>query len=142
MKPKFCFLSPQAYMQKGFKEMEAEMDLIVEEPKNWTTDIEKAVEHCKKEGAKSAGGFAQKDAYNHILINRGLGNTAPSNLAFLYCMNKYLMRTLESSPKYFDWVDPINETNEQVADKIKEWPFMLKNTSLSLGRGIFKIDNK
>ena len=60
-------------------------------------------------------------------------------MAFLYCMNKYLMRKLESNPLWFDWVDPRKETDDQIIAKIKEWPFMLKNTSLSLGRGIFRI---
>ena len=60
-------------------------------------------------------------------------------IAFLYCMNKYLMRKLESNPLWFDWVDPRKETDDQIIAKIKEWPFMLKNTSLSLGRGIFRI---
>ena len=60
-------------------------------------------------------------------------------MAFLYCMNKYLMRKLESFPLWFDWVDPAKETDDQIIAKIKEWPFMLKNTSLSLGRGIFRI---
>ncbi|MGB1027774.1 MAG: ATP-grasp domain-containing protein, partial [Rhodospirillaceae bacterium] len=65
-----------------------------------------------------------------------------SRRAFVYCMNKYLMRTLEDNPFYFDSVDPMNETDEEIIAKIKEWPFMLKNTSLSLGRGIFKIESE
>ena len=36
------------------------------------------------------------------------------------------------------------ETDEQIAAKIppNEWPIMLKNTSLSLGRGVFRVKNK
>ena len=51
------------------------------------------------------------------------------------------MRSLESHPFWFDFVDPGKESEEQIVAKIKEWPFMLKNTSLSLGRGIFKTDS-
>ena len=52
------------------------------------------------------------------------------------------MRTLEEEAFYYDSVDPISETDEEIVRKIKEWPFMLKNPSLSLGRGIFKIKNE
>lgn len=141
-KPKFGFLSPQPYMKDALEEMKSFADITVLDPKNWESDIAKSIAQCKSENIQSVGGFAQKDAFSHILINEGLGQKAPSRLAFLYCMNKYLMRTLESNPNYFDWVDPLTETNQEIADKIKEWPFMLKNTSLSLGRGVFKIDSK
>ncbi len=140
-KEKFGILSPQPYFKKAIEEMQETMEIVTVQPKGWAPEeVAETVKFCKDNGIKSVGGFAQKDAFNHILINRGLGHKAPDNLAFLYCMNKYLMRTLETDAKYFDWVDPLTETNEEIIAKIKEWPFMLKNTSLSLGRGIFKIE--
>jgi hypothetical protein len=139
---KYGFLSPQEYMSAAISEMKQKNDIHIVNPLNWDESIDECVTYCKENNIESVGGYAQKDAYNHILINRGLGNIAPSNLSFLYCMNKYLMRSLESDPLYFDWVDPLNETNDEIAEKIREWPFMLKNTSLSLGRGIFKISNR
>ncbi|MDP0589312.1 MAG: ATP-grasp domain-containing protein [Candidatus Endonucleobacter bathymodioli] len=140
---KFGFLSPQPYMEKALVGIKKLSDIVVLEPKGWDdSQIDEVVAICKKEGVSAVAGFAQKDAFNHILINEKLGNKVPSKMAFLYCMNKYLMRTLEKDSNYYDWVDPSIETNEQIVDKIKEWPFMLKNTSLSLGRGVFKIETK
>lgn len=142
-KPVYGFLSPQPYMQKSIDDMKTRIGLEVIEAKTWEDqEIDKIVEFCKSKNVRSVGGFAQKDAFHHILINEKLGNAVPGRLAFLYCMNKYLMRTLESNPFYFDSVDPVNETDEEIIAKIKEWPFMLKNTSLSLGRGIFKIKDE
>ncbi|MCV6545889.1 MAG: ATP-grasp domain-containing protein [Cohaesibacter sp.] len=140
-KPSYGFLSPQPYMQSAIDEMSARIDVKVMEAKTWQADeIAAHVADCKDKGIRSVGGFAQKDAFHHILINEGLGNAAPSRLSFLYCMNKYLMRTLETDPFYFDYVDPLKESDDEIIAKITEWPFMLKNTSLSLGRGIFKIE--
>lgn len=139
----YGFLNPQPYMKRAIADMEKNMNVEVLEPKTWDKkEIDSIVSTCKEKGIKSVGGFAQKDAFHHILINEKLGNVAPSRLAFFYCMNKYLMRTLETNPFYFDAIDPLNETDDEIISKIKEWPFMLKNTSLSLGRGIFKINNE
>lgn len=140
-KPSYGFLSPQPYMKDAIEEMSTRADIHVMEAETWAADeIARHVDSCRAAGIRSVGGFAQKDAFHHILINEGLGNKAPSRLSFLYCMNKYLMRTLESDPFYFDYVDPLNETDDEIIAKIPHWPFMLKNTSLSLGRGIFKIE--
>jgi hypothetical protein len=55
-------------------------------------------------------------------------------------MNKYLQRTIETNGFWFTDIDPEKNTNEELVAKIpdNEWPFMLKNTSLSLGRGVFR----
>ena len=55
-------------------------------------------------------------------------------------MNKYMQRTIEPGAFWFVDLDPENETDEQMIAKIpkEEWPFMLKNTSLSLGRGVYR----
>lgn len=143
-KPAYGFLSPQPYMDRAIDEMNERIAVEVIEAKTWEKDeIDAIATLCRDKGIRSVGGFAQKDAFHHILINEALGNKAPSRLSFLYCMNKYLMRTLDKEGDlYFDYVDPLNETDEEIIAKIKEWPFMLKNTSLSLGRGIFKIKNE
>ena len=41
-------------------------------------------------------------------------------------------------------VTPETETNEEIAAKVpaNEWPIMLKNTSLSLGKGVFRVKTK
>ena len=142
-KSSYGFLSPQPYMKSAIENMNERINVEVIEAKTWENqEIDNIVATCKEKGIKSVGGFAQKDAFHHILINAKLGNVTPGRTAFLYCMNKYLMRTLEENPFFFDSVDPLNETDEQIISKIKEWPFMLKNTSLSLGRGIYKINNE
>lgn len=142
-KNKFGFLSPQPYMEIALKGIKKLSDVVVIDPQGWDShQVDEMVAKCKEQGVSAVAGFAQKDAFSHILINERLGNNVPSKMAFLYCMNKYLMRTLERNANYYDWVDPDIETNEQIVNKIKEWPFMLKNTSLSLGKGIFKVETK
>ena len=134
------FLGPQAYMKRALEDMKKRFNVEEVNIKGWEPeDIKNAIEYCRSKGIKVVGGFAQKDALHHILVNEGLGNKSISRVAFLYCMNKYLMRKVESSPKWFDYVDPDIESDDEIINKIKEWPFMLKNTSLSLGRGIFRI---
>merc|ERR1712054_522344 len=86
----------------------------------------------------------------HSIINRELGHTSISSLAYLIAMNKYMQRVLEEEAKpvkgtfFFAPVTPEVESNEEIAAKIPEgeWPIMLKNTSLSLGRGVFRVKNK
>lgn len=141
-KRNFGFLSPQPYMNKAIQEMQEKYHVHTIQAETWQKEeIQKIKEFCQENKIEAVAGYAQKDAFHHILINEALGNKVPSRLAFFYCMNKYLMRTLESDPFFFAPVDPINETDEEIIAKIpdNEWPFMLKNTSLSLGRGIFKI---
>lgn len=139
-KPAVGFLNPQPYMARAIDDMRQSLDVQVLSPETWEEgEIAQIAEHCMQAGIKAVAGFAQKDAFHHILINECLGNAVPSRLSFLYCMNKYLMRTLEENGFWFDAIDPLRETDEEIIDKIAEWPFMLKNTSLSLGRGIFKI---
>lgn len=137
------FLGPQPYMKRAIDDMNQRLVVHELNPDTWeNAEMDAVAQICRDKNMSSVAGFAQKDAFHHILINERLGNTVPSRLAFLYCMNKYLMRTLETNPFWFDYVDPMNETDEEIIAKIAEWPFMLKNTSLSLGRGIFKIKDE
>lgn len=141
-KRNFGFLSPQPYMDKAIKGMQENFSIHTVNAKTWEdAEIAEIKAFCKENSIEAVAGYAQKDAFHHILINEALGNKVPTRLAFFYCMNKYLMRTLESDPFFFVPVDPLNETDDEIIAKIpdEEWPFMLKNTSLSLGRGIFKI---
>jgi len=136
------FLSPQPYMTLAMEKMSENYDVHVLEPHTWDDEeMDDIAAHCRQNSIVAVGGFAQKDAFHHILINERLGNPVPSRLAFFYCMNKYLMRTLEPDPFFFAPVDPLNESDDQIAAKFKEWPAMLKNTSLSLGKGIYKISS-
>jgi len=138
------FLSPRDYMKRALemmKDVYSEVHAINVD--GWE---EKTIENTKKEltdkNIKVVAGYSQKDAFHHILFNEFLGYPVPSRKAFLYCMNKYLMRTIEKDAFWYDFVDPINEDFATICAKIKEYPFMLKNTSLSLGRGIFSISDE
>ncbi|PIF03097.1 MAG: hypothetical protein CR979_00170 [Propionibacterium sp.] len=134
------FLGPQPYMDAALEDLRKTYDVHVLNPKGWSDEeISAVVEDCKEKGIEVVAGYAQKDAFHHILINEGLGNPVMRRKAFVYCMNKYLMRTLESKPFWFIPIDPIAETDDEIIAEVTEWPFMLKNTSLSLGRGIYKI---
>ena len=141
-KPTVAILGPQPYMALALEELRKEFDLHIINPESWEeAELDRLEAECRSHGIEAVGGFAQKDAFHHVLINERLGNVVPSRLSFLYCMNKYLMRTLEAKPFWFCAVSPMEESDREIIDKIAEWPFFLKNTSLSLGRGIFKIDN-
>lgn len=139
-KPAVGFLGPQPYMAQAIADMRTRLDVHELNPMGWTTEeMDAMAQQCRDLGIEAVAGFAQKDAFHHILLNERLGNVTTSRPAFLYCMNKYLMRTLESNPFWFTAIDPVRQSDEEIIDSIAEWPFMLKNTSLSLGRGIFKI---
>lgn len=140
--PRFGIINPQPYMAQALGELGQHCGVHEIEARTWhPAELEAIAADCRERGIRSVGGFAQKDAFHHILINEQLGNPVPSRLAFFYCMNKYLMRTLERNPFFFTHVDPLTESDDEIIARIPddEWPFMLKNTSLSLGRGIFKI---
>ncbi|MBK1728539.1 ATP-grasp domain-containing protein [Halorhodospira halophila] len=139
---KFGVINPQPYMEPALAELEQHFGVERIYPKGWgAREIEATARHCHEQGVVAVAGFAQKDAFHHLLINERLGNPVPSRVAFFYCMNKYLMRTLERDPFFYAPVDPLQESDDQIAARVPahEWPFMLKNTSLSLGRGIFRI---
>ena len=134
------FLGPQPYMQPAIDDMRTRLTVHELWPNGWgEEEIDRVVAQCRDRGVTAVAGFAQKDAFQHILINERLGNVTISRLAFLYCMNKYLMRTLEANPFWYIAIDPMAESDDEIIERIAEWPFMLKNTSLSLGRGIYKI---
>ncbi len=142
LKPKIGFLGPQEYMKEVIEDMKETYDVIELNPKGWDeNEIEKTVQEVNEKGLEVVVGFGQEDALHHILINARLGNVTISKAALLHCMNKYLMRTCETSPFWFDHIDPDNETDEDIEAKIKEWPFIIKGVSMSGGKGIFKIDS-
>ncbi len=137
------FLGPQPYMAAALDELREKYDVHVLNPSGWSDEEMDAVAaECREKGIEVVAGYAQKDAFHHILINERLGNPVMRRKAFVYCMNKYLMRTQEANPFWFIPIDPIAETDEEIIAKVDEWPFMLKNTSLSLGRGIYKIKDE
>ncbi|MCG5540015.1 MULTISPECIES: ATP-grasp domain-containing protein [unclassified Halorhodospira] len=141
---KFGVINPQPYMEPALAELEQEHEAVRLYPEHWSEgEISSTARFCREQGVVAVAGFAQKDAFHHLLINERLGNPVPSRVAFFYCMNKYLMRTLERDAFFYAPVDPLQESDEEIAARIPahEWPFMLKNTSLSLGRGIFRIAN-
>jgi len=144
MAPKLGLLPPQAYMASELEKLYKEYDVtqIPAEEGNWSEEhVNSLVEFCKKNEIPSVVGFAQKDAWHHALINAGLGNVTIAPHAYLVAMNKYMQRTIEEKPFWFQPIDPNAESNDEMWDKIpkEEIPFMLKNTSLSLGRGVFCI---
>ncbi len=143
-KPAFGFINPQPYMADAIERLNEHLAIHAIHPLGWyPAEMSALADDCRARGIRAVGGFAQKDAFQHLLINEQLGNMVPSRLAFFYCMNKYLMRTLEQRPFFFAPVDPMHESDDAIIARIpdEEWPFMLKNTSLSLGRGIFKISD-
>lgn len=145
-KLKIGLLPYQAYMESELATLSNTFDIfhIGIEENNWSEEeVAKWVEQVRAANAPAVVGFAQKDAYHHVLLNRALGNTTISYHAYLIAMNKYMQRTIEQTPFWFVPINPLEETNEEIAAKIpaEEWPFMLKNTSLSLGRGVFKCAN-
>jgi hypothetical protein len=143
-KPPFGLINPQPYMAPAIERLNERFSIHAIHPVGWhRAEINALAEDCRARGIRAVGGFAQKDAFHHLLINEQLGNAVPWRIAFFYCMNKYLMRTLEQQPFFFAPVDPMLESDDEILARIPdhEWPFMLKNTSLSLGRGIFKISD-
>lgn len=136
-------LNPQPYMSKYIEQLRARYDIHILNPDETDSSkplIASLAEECKKENLPCVVGLAQKDSWQHALINRELGHTSISSLAYLVAMNKYMQRTIEEKPFWFAAVTPETETNEEILAKIpdSEWPCMLKNTSLSLGRGVFR----
>lgn len=145
-KPRLGLLPPQAYMKEELDKLYKEYDVKIIDiaEGDWTqASIDKAVQFCKDNNLPCVVGFAQKDSWHHPLINKGLGNVSIKPTAYLIAMNKYMQRTIEKDSFFFTAIDPEKYTNEELIKKIPEteWPFMLKNTSLSLGRGVFRIKN-
>merc|ERR1719352_1135293 len=161
-KAKLGLLNPQKYMTKYLKELESKYDLtyltdiddgskgpgsIIDSSK---PSIAKVLAQCKDAGLPCVVGLAQKDSWQHSILNREMGHVSISSLAYLIAMNKYMQRVLEEEAKtekgkfFFAPVTPETETNEQIAAKVpkNEWPIMLKNTSLSLGKGVFRVKTK
>jgi len=145
--PKLGLLPPQAYMSSELDKLYKKYDVSVlpAEEGNWTEEhVETLVKFCKDKEIPAVVGLAQKDAWHHALVNSGLGNTTISASAYLVAMNKYMQRTIEQKPFWFTPIDPESESIDDMWNKIpkEEIPFMLKNTSLSLGRGVFCIKSR
>lgn len=142
--PKLGLLPPQAYMKTELDKLYKQYDVTIVPAKenDWSEEhIAELVKFCKDKKLPAVVGFAQKDAWFHALINTGLGNVSIGPHAYLIAMNKYMQRTIEKKPFFFAPIEPDTKTNEELIAMIPEdeWPFMLKNTSLSLGRGVFMI---
>merc|ERR1719183_1469846 len=112
--------------------------------------ISRVLTQARKAGLPCVVGLSQKDSWQHSILNREMGHVSISSMAYLVAMNKYMQRVLEEQAKpkkgtfFFAPVTPETESNEEIAAKVpdNEWPCMLKNTSLSLGRGVFRVKNK
>jgi len=142
---KLGILTPQAYMAAELKKLTTEYDIVPVAPDegDWSEDtIKYWAKYLEERDVPAVVGFAQRDAWHHALINMALGNVSISSLAFLVAMNKFMQRAISPDKDFwFAPVDPdVEEDNDALIAKIPEteWPFMLKNTSLSLGRGVFK----
>ena len=144
-KPRIGLINPQPYMSKYLEEIKQTWDIVLitpDEGDHSPATMKKWAQFCRDNGLKHVVGLAQKDSWSHCLINRELGNTSISALAYLIAMNKFMQRTIEPHPFWFEACDPMAEADDVLAAKVtnaKEWPCMLKNTSLSLGRGVFRI---
>merc|ERR1719313_1000733 len=157
--PKLGLLNPQKYMMTYLEELKEKYDMtyltdiddgsrgagsIIDSSR---PSIDKILGQCKDAGLPCVVGLAQKDSWQHSILNREMGHVSISSLAYLIAMNKYMQRVLEEEAKtekgtfFFAPVTPETETNEQIAAKVpkNEWPIMLKNTSLSLGKGVFRV---
>jgi len=76
------FLNPQPYMDRAIDDMRENFDVHVLFPETWDADeINAIAAQCRDANIQAVAGFAQKDAFHHILINEALGNTVPSRLA-------------------------------------------------------------
>jgi hypothetical protein len=161
-KPKLGLLNPQPYMMKYLDRLQESYDITYltdiddgsKGPGSHIDSSEQSIQRilktCKSEELPVVVGLAQKDSWQHSILNRKLGHVSISSLAYLIAMNKYMQRVIEEESKekkgtfFFAPVTPETESNEQIAAKIpdNEWPIMLKNTSLSLGRGVFRVKTK
>ncbi|CAD7944594.1 unnamed protein product [Amoebophrya sp. A25] len=136
-------LNPQPYMAKYIEQLRHRYNITILNPDETDSSketIAALAAECKEKDIPSIVGLAQKDSWQHALINREMGHVSISSLAYLVAMNKFMQRTIEAKPFFFAPVTPETETNDEIVAKIpeNEWPCMLKNTSLSLGRGVFR----
>jgi len=73
-KPTVGFLGPQPYMQAAIESLRQRFDVHLLNPKTWDDEeIDQVVAYCQQQGIEAVGGFAQKDAFHHLLINEKLG---------------------------------------------------------------------
>merc|ERR1719484_288324 len=146
-KPKIGLLNPQKYMAKYLKEIEKKYDITyltdiddgTKGPGSIIDSSQEAIDRIlgqvQQAGLPAVVGLAQKDSWQHSILNRSLGHASISSLAYLIAMNKYMQRVLEEEAKpvkgtfFFAPVTPEVETDEQIAAKIppNEWPIMVKN---------------
>eukprot|EP01052_Picozoa_sp_SAG31_P018760 SAG31_NODE_1342_length_8700_cov_12.667829_7_plen_513_part_00 len=150
---KVGLLNPQQYMTKYIRELREppfsyDIDIIeCDETDASEEHIAQLAKRAQDNGVPAVVGLAQKDSWQHSLINRKMGSKSISSLAYLVAMNKYMQRVIEQKTDYMQSreffmcpVTPETETDEEILAKIpdNEWPIMLKNTSLSLGNGVFR----
>ncbi|CAE7027425.1 unnamed protein product [Symbiodinium sp. CCMP2456] len=149
-RPRLGLLPPQLYMLPELQELTRNYSLVpvcIQEG-DWSEDsIKSWAEKLRKEGVTAVVGFAQKDAWHHCLLNRALGSDSISPLAYLMSMNKFMQRaSVDLTPGFwFMSVNPdVEKDNSTLISKVptEQWPCMLKNTSLSLGAGVFKCEDE
>jgi len=128
----------QPYMENAIDLLRNEYNIHILQPNGWDeSEINKYVAECTEKNIVGVCGFAQKDALHHLIINEKLGNKSISPLALLICFNKFLQREQETTPNWYTDINPEDKSDDDLIAKIKEWPYILKNTSLSLGKGVF-----
>jgi hypothetical protein len=138
-KPKIGVIDPFPYLRPALEAL-TEFEFVYLMPEEMTPEgIAKMIQKCKDEKVMGIQALVQRDVLYHQKINEGLGNFTISKKCVMHVMNKWLMRKVDPEPFWFDFADYETETKEQIKAKVTEWPFMLKHTSLSRGRGIVKI---
>ena len=148
-RPQLGLLSPQPYMLSELQKLTSRYSFVpvcIKEG-DWSEEtIQAWAEKLRNQGVTAVVGFAQKDAWHHCLLNRALGCDSISPLAYLTSMNKFMQRaSADLTPGFwFMPVDPeVEKDNSLIICKVpaQQWPCMLKNTSLSLGHGVFKCED-
>ena len=121
MHPRSGLLNPQAYMTTYIEELKRFYDIRILNPdeKNFAPEyIKEWAQKCRDQGIDKICGLAQKDSWHHALINRELGHVSISALAYLIAMNKFMQRTIEEKPFWFEPCDPDKEDDETLAAKV------------------------
>jgi len=90
------------------------------------------LEYSGRLDIKKVFGISQIDQMYHFTMNKALGFEIYSQRALLHGFNKHLSRKAEVNPFWFTDIDPADDDDVSVS-KIKEWPFIFKNTSLCSG---------
>ena len=64
------FLGPQPYMATALEELRETYDVHVLTPDGWSEqEMDAVAADCRAKGVEAVAGYAQKDAFHHVLIN-------------------------------------------------------------------------